>query len=290
VDLVQSAVDLAVERGAEVVGLAGFSSIVTYGGLGVQAPKGVRVTSGNSYTTWAAMQALERACEKHAISLAECTVAIVGATGAIGQALSLFCAERVGQLLLIGNPRAAETSIGRLAMVAQDCHRHVALLASSGRRFCPGTVAERIAALDGAPSADSKSGVIITTDIDRDLPRAHIVLTATNAVLPFISARHLRGGAMVCDVSRPFNVTPELSAQRPDVRWVDGGLVRAPDSSVLGFLEESDREYVLPACAAETIILALSGFRSEHLCGRLDIATIVELGKVAARLGFSAAS
>ena len=290
VDLVQRAVDLAAKRGAEVIGLAGFSSIVTYGGLDVHAPKGVRVTSGNSYTTWAAMQALERACEKHASSLADCTVAIVGATGAIGQALSLLCAERAGELLLIGNPRVAETSIGRLAIVAQDCQRHVALLASSGHKFCPGTVAERIAALDGAPTADSKSGLIVTTDIDRDLPRAHIVVTATNAVLPFISARHLRNGAMVCDVSRPFNVTPELKTQRPDVRWVDGGLVRAPDSSVLGFLEESDRDYVLPACAAETIILALSGFRSEHLCGRLDLATIEQLGKVAARLGFSAAS
>jgi acetylornithine/succinyldiaminopimelate/putrescine aminotransferase/predicted amino acid dehydrogenase len=289
-ELVQSAVDLAAERGAEVVGLAAFSSIVTYGGLGLQAPKGTRVTSGNSYTAWAAMQAVKRACEKHAISLEQCTVAIVGATGAIGQALSLFCAEQVAELILIGNPRAAETSVGRLQMVAQDCKRHVAWRASSGHRFLPGTIAERIAGLDETAAADSKSGLMITTDIDRELPRAHIVLTATNAVLPFISARHLRNGALVCDVSRPFNLTPDLGAQRPDVRWVDGGLVRAPDSSVLGFLEEPDREYVLPACAAETIILALSGFRSEHLCGRLDTTTIEELGRVAARLGFSAAT
>jgi predicted amino acid dehydrogenase len=46
---------------------------------------------------------------------------------------------------------------------------------------------------------------------------------------------------------------------------------------------------VLLACAAETIILALSGFRSEHLCGRLDPATIEDLGKVAVKLGFAAA-
>jgi predicted amino acid dehydrogenase len=290
VDLVQSAIDLAADRGAEVIGLAGFSSIVTYGGLGVQAPKGVRLTSGNSYTTWAAMRALERACEKHEISLADCTVAIVGATGAIGHALSLLCAERVAELILVGNPRVAEAGIGRLQMVAQDCKRHLALLARSGHRIYPGTVAERIAGSDNAATADSKSGIVISTDIDRDLPRAHVVLTATNAVLPFISARHLRNNVMVCDVSRPFNVIPDLGAQRPDVRWVDGGLVRAPASSVLGFLEEPDRKHVLPACAAETIILALSGFRSEHLCGRLDIATIEELGKVGSRVGFSAAS
>ena len=95
---------------------------------------------------------------------------------------------------------------------------------------------------------------------------------------------------MVCDVSRPFNVTADLGVDRPDVRWVDGGLVRAPDASVLGLLEEPDRRNVLLACAAETIILALSGFRSEHFCGRLDPSTIEELGSVAARMGFSAAS
>jgi len=37
----------------------------------------------------------------------------------------------------------------------------------------------------------------ITTNIEEHLHRAHIVLTATNAVLPFIASRHLRGGALV---------------------------------------------------------------------------------------------
>ena len=115
------------------------------------------------------------------------------------------------------------------------------------------------------------------------------MLTATNAVLPFISSRHLRHGVIVCDVSRPFNVAPNLSDERPDVRVVDGGLVRAPEASVLGLLEEPERSNVLLACAAETIVLALSGFRSPHLCGRLDPATIEELGEVAVRLGFSPA-
>jgi predicted amino acid dehydrogenase len=71
---------------------------------------------------------------------------------------------------------------------------------------------------------------------------------------------------------------------------LDGGLVHAPEASALGLLEEPDRRNVLMACAAETIILALSGYRSEHLCGRLHPATIEEIGKLAARLGFSCAS
>jgi len=288
VALVQSAVDLAAERGAKVIGLAGFSSIVTYGGLALRAPEGVTVTSGNSYTTWVAIRALEAACANQGVSLANCTVAIVGATGAIGHALSLLCAERVAELILIGNPLTTETNIGRLRVVAEDCKRHVSSLAAAGRKFCPGAFAERLARRDAAAGTDPP-GVTITTDIDQHLPRAHVVLTATNAVQPFIFARHLRKGAMVCDVSRPFNVVPDLDSERPDLRMVDGGLVRAPEASVLGLLEEPDRRNTLLACAAETIVLALSGFRSEHLCGRLDPATIEELGKVAARLGFSAA-
>jgi predicted amino acid dehydrogenase len=47
---------------------------------------------------------------------------------------------------------------------------------------------------------------------------------------------------------------------------------------------------MLVACAAETIILALSGFRGENLCGRLEPTTIAEIGRVAGRLGFSAGS
>jgi acetylornithine/succinyldiaminopimelate/putrescine aminotransferase/predicted amino acid dehydrogenase len=289
VDLVQSAVDLAAGRGAEVVGLGGFSSIIADGGLALRAPPGVSVTSGNSLTTWAAIRAVEAACAEHGRALADCTVAVVGATGVIGHALSLLCAERAGRLILIGNPRAAEASLGKLRGVAEDCRRHVALLAGAGRVFPPASLAARIVwgASDTAPACDTDAGMIITTDIDQHLPRADIVLTATNAVLPFIASRHLRSGALVCDVSRPFNIAPDLIDQRPDLRIASGGLVRAPQSSVLGHVEERDRPNVLMACAAETIVLALSGHQSSHLCGRLEIATVEEVGRLADSLGFS---
>ena len=290
VALVQSAVNSAVERGAEVVGLAGFSSIITLGGLALKARDGVRVTSGNSYTCWIAVQALEAACAERDIALKDCAVAVVGATGAIGHALSLLCAERVGELILIGNPGAAEASIARLRLVADDCKRHVSTLAAGGRGFAVGSFAQAYLRPQARANAQTNVGVTITTDIDEHLPRAHVMVAATNAVRPFISARHLRQGAIVCDVSRPFNVAPNLGNERPDVRVVDGGLVRAPQGSVLELLEEPERRNVLLACAAETIILALSGYRSEHLCGRLHPATIEEIGKLAAKLGFSCAS
>ena len=287
VDLVQSAVDLAADRGAEVVGLGGFSSIIADGGLALRRQPGLRVTSGNSLTTWAAARAVEIACANHGLALAESVVAIVGATGAIGLALSLFFAERAGELILVGNPRAPAASLRKLQKVAEDCGRHIMAAEAVSHDFATGSLPE---AAIRRPATDAAAGIVITTDIDRELPRANVVLTATNAVMPFIASQHLRHGALVCDVSRPFNIPPDLIAARPDLRLVSGGLVRAPKSSVLGHVEEPGQREVLMACAAETIVLALSGHQSRHFCGPLEIATIKDVGRLADSFGFSVVS
>jgi predicted amino acid dehydrogenase len=291
VDLVQSAVELAAERGAEVVGLGGFSSIIADGGLALRAPAGVRVTSGNSMTTWAALQAIEAACAERNVAMADSTVAVVGASGAIGHALSLLCAERVAELILVGNPRGGAASLQRLRSVAEDCKQHVTRLAGAGRAFPSDTFAGRISRRSSPdPAGDEQAGVTITTDIDGQLPRAHIVLAATNAILPFISGHHLRECAIVCDISRPLNLMPGVGKERPDIALVSGGLVQVPDGAELGQLGDRDRPNVLMACAAETVILALSRYRSKHLCGRLDVTTVEEVGRLAESLGFSVSS
>ena len=171
VALVQSAVDLASERGAKVVGLGGFSSIVADGGLALRRPPEVTITSGNSLTTWTAIRSVEAACAKHGFALADCTVAVVGASGAIGHALSLLCTERAAQLILIGNPLATEASLGKLREVADDCRRHVTGRVAAGRKFTPGTWAARVAQERTSAPQSEDPGMTITTDIDQHLPR-----------------------------------------------------------------------------------------------------------------------
>jgi predicted amino acid dehydrogenase len=270
-----------------VIGLGGFSSIIADGGLAVQPHTRVTVTSGNSLTTWAAIRSVELACAQHGFHFGQCTVAIVGATGTIGHAMSLLCAERAAELILVGNPRSSETSTLKLQQVAHDCREHVARLNGAPRDLFVDSAAEsrHTGATDRRPQLPG--GISITTDIDRDLPRAQIVLAATNAIMPFICARHLGRGALVCDISRPLNIMPDVASSRPDLIMVKGGLVRAPQGSLLGDLEEPDRPDVLVACAAETMVLALSRFRSRHLCGRLDVSTIGALGSMAERMGFA---
>ncbi|MFL6796666.1 MAG: aminotransferase class III-fold pyridoxal phosphate-dependent enzyme [Xanthobacteraceae bacterium] len=281
-EMVQSAVDMAAARGAKVIGLAGFCSIVAGGGLALRAPRGVLVTSGNSLTTWAAIRSMEMACARRGMALAGRTVAVVGATGAIGRALSLLCAARGASLILIGNPRASNGSLDRLKDVAQECRRE------AQQHTLVGTSTLHATALlaNGSPP-DGNARVTITTDLGTHLPDADVVFIATNAVEPFIAAHHLRQGALVCDVSRPVNLPSGLLDERPDLHLVGGGLVRAPDAAVLGHIEEPEQPNVLVACAAETIVLALARLQSKHLCGPLDVAAIQTIGHTAEQLGFA---
>lgn len=287
VALVQSAVDLAVERGAEVVGLGGFSSIIADGGLALRVPKGARITSGNSLTTWAAVQAVEAVCRETGIELADATVAVIGATGAIGRAIALLCAERAGRLILIGNPVSREPNQARLRAVAIDCRDHRAVLGDQpyGRRDRTCEVAQT--SVPVRTPADTNEWVTVTSDIDHYLPDADVVFAATSAVQSFISAQHLRKRAIVCDVSRPFNLSAQIEEQRPDVRIIKGGVVRVPEGCILGDLEERDQPNSMVACAAETVLLSLSRQEARQLCGPLSLATINELGKFADAAGFS---
>src|SRR5581483_97032 len=92
-DYVRHAVRLARDRGAQMVGLGAYTSIVTVGGRAV-ADEGVPITTGNSYTAVASAEAvrwaLDRGAKRRRLPP---TAAIVGATGAIGRAMALLLAE-----------------------------------------------------------------------------------------------------------------------------------------------------------------------------------------------------
>jgi predicted amino acid dehydrogenase len=280
VRLVQSAVDIAFDRGAGVVGLGGFSSIISDGGLALTPPPGLALTSGNSLTAFAALEGTAAACRARGVDFSSACVAVVGAAGSIGKALSLISAETCGELILIGNPAAPEASRQRLRWVAEACAEHVGRRVAGGGLVILGSVADRL--LRGEPIEHC---IRISTDLDSDLFASDIILTATSATRPFIEARHLRPGAIVTDVSRPFNVVADLSLLRPDVLGLRGGLVRAPTGTELGLLADDEQSDCLVACAAETMLLSASGHRSSRLCGEVDAAEVHALGALAEELG-----
>lgn len=285
------AVEIARDRGARVVGLGGFTSIVTQGGLGLHGDDLPQLTSGNSFTVVAARRAVRDASRQRGVDLPRASVAVIGATGMIGRALALLLAEEVGRLILVGNPIHPKYSLTRLRDLSAEIGRYVRTTAAD-RAPPTSTAAARLLDLNGRPLTDdvlqlaAGGPLAVTTDIAAALADADVVITATNSPDAFIDSRHLKRNAIVCDVSRPFNVCADVALQRPDVLVIEGGLVRVPGEPDFRFLGGKDRG-VIVACVAETILLALERQPSfDGLCGSLDTATILELERLGERHGF----
>ncbi len=296
---VKAALHLARQRGAQMVGLGAFTSVVTRGGLSL-AREGVAVTTGNSYTTVACAQAIGMALERLGTRYGgHLSAAVVGATGAIGRAMSLLIAEDVGRVVLLGNPdRSPEMVRQRLRAVAADICRHLAARRREGRRFLSGTLGACLPPLDADASDEAIAQVIetweregrmvLSQDLAAELPQADVVVAATSATGTVIRPGDLRRGAVVCDLSRPANVSPEVAAARPDVLVIDGGIIAVPGLPFLGsFGLDVGLSY---ACMAETMLLTLEGHLQNTSLGT-DLApeTLRQLQAAAERHGFRVA-
>jgi acetylornithine/succinyldiaminopimelate/putrescine aminotransferase/predicted amino acid dehydrogenase len=265
----KEAVALAKNRGARIVGLGAYTSVVSRGGLYLK-DEGVPVTTGNSYTVVSAVEAINTAMERLQVDRHTVTAAVVGAAGSIGKGIALLLSETVPRLILIGNPTNKESS-RRLLSVAAEIYRYQAALLSQGRPLKPGSMGQILkscAALPpaGAPleafeefaqQAERQYRLIeFSTAIDAVLARAGVVVSATSSTGKLIHAGNLRPNAIVCDISRPANVSEAVDAARPDVLVIDGGVIEVPGTPSLGWDFGFERGLAY-ACMAETMILAL---------------------------------
>lgn len=284
------AVRVAAERGAKVVGLGGFSSIVTQGGMALVRPDGPALTSGNAFTSIAAAHAIRDALAATGIAPADASVAVVGAAGMIGRAVSVLLSEIAGRLVLIGNPNRAQGLRERGVTVALELIGEIRKMAAL-RTPPSGSLAARVAASDQPPAAllaqlEAEGALVIAEDLGTALIGADAMVLATNTTERFVRSAHLKPGAVVCDVSRPFNVHPEVARDRPDVRLIEGGLVRPsvplPHDSLAG-----PERNVIFACAAETILWALDrSYDAVHPMACMEAGAIVQLDTIARRHGF----
>ena len=114
------ALTLAQSQGARIVGLGGFTSIVSKGAQSLVG-KGIAVTSGNVLTTVMALEGIADVTRRLGLSLPAMHTAVVGATGAIGRLASLLLADRVAGLTLMGNPRSRDALV-RCRIVAGEIY------------------------------------------------------------------------------------------------------------------------------------------------------------------------
>ncbi len=297
----EKALELAQERGARLVGLGAYTSVVSRGGTLLQGHF-LPLTTGNSYTVVSGVEAIKLAAQRFSLDLAQCTAAVVGATGSIGRLMAILLSEEIQRIVLIGNPRHPQASLRRLRRVAEDICLHLFSQAGSGWIPPGGSLGESLLKMK-LPDADSQSGewaevvdelirsdkFILTSNPNQGISMAQVVVTATSSVGELVKPEWVTPGAIICDISKPSNVSPELQKLRPDVLVIDGGVVALPGRPSLGwnFGFEPGLAY---ACMAETMMLALEHHYTDMSLGtdlRLD--NMIYLRQLAKKHGFELA-
>jgi len=251
-DLIVEAVELVAAKGAKIVGLGAFTSVVGDAGKTVAKRSSVAVTTGNSYTVATAIQGALRAAEIMEIDLGRARLAVVGATGSIGRTCALILAQKFDKTTVIGR------DIGRLEAVMGE-------LRGEG------------------------VDVEATTDVSQGLKDADVVMTVTSAATSIIQPGHLKSGAVVCDVARPRDVARRVVEERQDVLVVEGGVVQVPGNVDFGF-DFGFPEGMAFACMCETMILALENRPESFTVGKdVSVEQVREIAALAEKHGFQVA-
>lgn len=292
-----AAVELAKEHGAKIVGLGAYTSVVSRGGKDLRNLD-VAITTGNSYTVAAAVEATFEAARRLDIDVSGATVAVVGATGSIGRASALLLSEKVRKLILIGNPNNEQHSRRRLMKVTAEMYQYLNNLSEQSGEIVAYVQNHPLVPAKDAPLEEyqefaekvaGESPVVYTLDIAGSLIQADLILTATSQVGSLIHPNMLKHGAIVCDVARPADVSLEVKEQRPDVLVIDGGIIALPGLPDLGWNFGFDKGLAY-ACMSETILLALEHDYKHHSLGiDINMETIGYTRELAQRHGFTLA-
>jgi len=248
---VMEAARKAQNLGAKIVGLGAMTSVVGDAGITVDQSVDIAVTTGNSYTVWTAVEGAKRAASLLGSDVGTAKVAVMGATGSIGQVCVRLMAEEAPSVTLIGRnePRLEEI----------------------------------------AASVDGQAEITYTTDPAAGLREADIVITVTSAVDTVVPGEALKPGAVVCDVARPRDVSKKVAKERPDVLVIEGGAVEIPGDVDFHFNFGFPPKTAY-ACMAETMILALEERYESYTLGRdLTVEQVKEMAALGEKHGFKLA-
>lgn len=225
---------MAERRGARILGLGAFTSVIGDGGVSVARDVHIAVTSGNSLTIAVTLETAKQAVLRMgAVGLAQVRAMVIGASGAIGSACARLLARAAGSLVL----------------VSKDPHRLRDLQ-------------QRILA------ESPKAQVVAGTRVDDLLDDCDLVITATSAIgQRLLDITRCKPGAVICDVARPPDVSAAEAALRPDVLVIESGEALVPGEIDFGY------DMGLPpntayACLAETMLLAMEGRFEDYTLGR----------------------
>ena len=237
------AVKLSEKIGAKIIGLGALTSSVTQGGGSLLNKVKIAITNGNSYTAAITIEAIEKIKNLLRVRYGDLIIAIVGATGSIGKAVSVNLAKKkFKKLILIGK------TIESLKFLEEEI---------------------------------SKNTVVKTkfTNKINNIKEADLVIVATSAIGAIIKKEYVKKGSIIYDITQPRNVSPEILKEMPSLLVIDGGLVEA--SGINYNFDLGIPRQTMFACLAETIILASEGRFRDFSTGDVTNNRIKEISSLA---------
>jgi predicted amino acid dehydrogenase len=255
---IQEGVELAAQQGCEVVSLGAYTSAVTADGMAIHAPPGLRVTTGNSLTVAVGARRILQACSDRGITAdSKPTLAIIGATGNIGAALTR-------RLFDHGHP------FSQVILVARDLRRL--------RNLADALVAEK-----------PEMSVKISKDLAA-IRGADVIVVAVGTNEPLLYPHHIESGRLtvVADISVPGALSPMVQRlENVHIIPLAGTLVLPgePDFVMASHIHPGTAF----CCAAEAILLGLTSHsivESLSLLGTIEPRTVDVLAKLADQHGF----
>ena len=223
---VRGAAAYAINSGARIVSLGGFSSILIEGNFDHLPERRDSVfTTGNSLTVAFIVQGIQKMCALQGREIRKSTLLIVGATGDVGSGCARCLAPHVKRVLL------SARNVERLRRLAAE-------LEAGGVK------------------------VEIATGHEQFSAQADLVVCAASLASPSLLLGHIAPDAIVCDAGYPKNLAP--CEQAPGIKiffgglgQITGGLKFAPDFH--GILNRHPFPDVVHGCLLEGMALALDG-------------------------------
>jgi fatty aldehyde-generating acyl-ACP reductase len=251
---VRGAAACAINAGAKIVSLGGFSSILIEGNVD-QLPQtnGTLFTTGNTLTVSFIVQGIRKLCLQEGRDLRQSTLLVVGATGDVGSGCARCLSPGVKRVLLCAR------NLERLRRLASE-------LAANGVE------------------------VEIATDPRQFSASADVVICAASLASSSLLLGGIAPDAIVCDAGYPKNLSP--CAEMPDAKVFFGGLGQVagrlnftPD--LHGILNRHPFPNVVHGCLLEGMALALEGRFEPFSRGRglITPQRVEEIECIAARHG-----
>jgi len=248
------AIKKAQKLGAELVGLGALTSSVTNGGKEILDKVEINITTGNSLTSAVTFEHVKEIIKEYNLDNQKLTIAIVGATGSVGQSVTKLLVKNGigGKILLLGRTRESlENLLGEIKTYQTGPNQAIE---------------------------------IVENNIER-IVEADLIVVVTSAINAIIQSRHLKSGAIIYDVTQPQNVSMEVKRERTDVKIFDGGLV-AIENLKKPFPLGMGKDKIF-SCLGETITLALEDRRENFSIGKVSYQKSEEILKLASKNNIS---